>query len=469
MLGLLVVESFTHVLGTVGYVAIAGSALWISKHQKQIQLITISATVLLIAGYIFAISLQHPADEATFLVNRASAIIVIWFAHFFTLQYRKTQESEHRQRIELEDRKLAGERLRSSLEIYEAIARNFPVGWIGILDENLAYIVADGKGLGRIEKKATDVIGNNFSSVLETDKAEIYLKKALEGKSVGFEISFSNRTFEINASPFLGRQNTRWILVVVHDITTLKETETGLIKALEKERALGEMKSRFVTMASHEFRTPLTTIMSSTSLLSNYSGDKYMKEKAMHITRIKQSVKLLTGILDDFLSLGRLEDGDLQPNYKSINLQEFLEEVANETESLKHGNQQLIVKHSGEVKIVSDRHFLKAILYNLLSNAFKYSHTEGQVTLEAEAQNDLVNLRLTDFGIGILLEDQEHVFDRFFRGQNAVNIPGTGLGLCIVKKYVALMQGTITFTSKAEDSTTFTVQIPSMGVRELMV
>ncbi len=153
----------------------------------------------------------------------------------------------------------------------------------------------------------------------------------------------------------------------------------------------------------------------------------------------------------------------MQPNYESIDLTEFLEEVANETEALKHGNQQLVIKHSGEMRIVSDRHFLKAILHNLFSNAFKYSHSDGQVTFETEARNDLVNLRVTDFGIGILQEDQEHVFERFFRGQNVVNIPGTGLGLCIVRKYVALMQGTVTFTSKAEDSTTFIVHIPSMG------
>ncbi len=277
MLGLLAIEIFTHVLGTVGYIAIAVYALWLLEDRNQILFISISATVLLIIGYVFAISLQHPTDQGTFFVNRVSALIVIWFAYYFTLRYRKTQENERTQRIELEERRLAEERLRSSLEIYKAIARNFPVGWIGILDESMLYVVADGKGLGHAGINATDVIGKNFSNIIETNAGEPYLKEALEGKIVSFEINYNNRTLEVHASPFHVHQKKKWVLVVVHDITTLKETEAGLVKALEKERALGEMKSQFVTMASHEFRTPLATILSSASLLSNYSGDKYEK------------------------------------------------------------------------------------------------------------------------------------------------------------------------------------------------
>jgi DNA integrity scanning protein DisA with diadenylate cyclase activity len=137
MLGLFAGEIYTHILGNVAYVAIAAYALWRAKDHQEIHVIVIGATVLLIVGYFFAISMQQPADQATFLVNRASAIVVIWFAHYFTLRYRKTRENENRQRIELEERKLDQERLRSRLEIYQAIACNFPVGWIGILDGNL--------------------------------------------------------------------------------------------------------------------------------------------------------------------------------------------------------------------------------------------------------------------------------------------------------------------------------------------
>ena len=460
MLVLLVVEIFTHVLGTVGYVAIAGCALWLSKNTKQIQLIAISATVLLLVGYFLAIDLQHPSNQATYIVNRVSALVVIWFAYYFTLRYRKTQENEHTQRIELEERRLAETRLRSSLEIYEAIARNFPVGWIGILDEKKTYIVAGGKGLGRTGIRATDIIGQNFSHVLETDIAEPFLVEALNDKHVLFEIPYHSRVLEIHASPFQVHQKKKWILVVVHDITSLKEIEAGLVKALEKERALGEMKSQFVTMASHEFRTPLTTILSSASLLSSYSGEKYEKEKSSHIGRIKQSVKLLNGILNDFLLIDTLKDGDFKPVYRPINLVDFLKEIVNEVELFKQGNQTLRVNHSGVHTVMSDSQFLRSILHNLLSNAFKYSHSDDQILLEVEATNGELVIRVIDHGMGIPQEEQEYIFTRFFRAHNVVNIQGTGLGLSITKNYLDLLKGSIKFFSIQNDGSVFTVCVP---------
>lgn len=461
MLGLLVVEIFTHVLGTVGYIAIAVYALWLSEYRNQILLISISATVVLITGYVLAISLQQPADQATFFVNRASALVVIWFAHYFTLRYRKTQEIERTQRIELEERRLAEERLRSSLEIYAAIARNFPVGWIGILNESMDYIFVDGKGLSRTGIKEADIIGQNFYRVLKAEGAEPSLMKALEGKHVSFELSYNSRSLEIHASPFHVHQKKKWILVVVHDITTLKETEAGLVKALEKERALGEMKSQFVTMASHEFRTPLATILSSASLLSMYPRDKYENEKSTHIARIKQSVKLLNGMLNDFLSIDTLKEGEIKSEYEPINLIDLLKEVEHEVESLKGGHQTLRVNHSGVDTIVSSRQFLRSILHNLLSNAFKFSNHEDQILLEVEAGNKELILRVTDHGIGIPQEEQEYIFTRFFRAHNVVNIQGTGLGLSIVKKYLDLLNGSIEFSSDLNYGSIFTVRVPT--------
>lgn len=460
MLGLLIIETFTHVLGTVGYVAIAGYALWLSEQRKQIYLIAASATILLIAGYILAISLTHPADQATFLVNRATALVVIWFAQYFTIRYRATLEKERSQRMELEEHKLAEERLKSSLKIYKAIARNFPVGWMGILDENLNYVVADGKGLSRAGIKSMDVIGKSFSSVVKTNTAEPYLEEALGGKNVEFEVRFNNRILEVNGSQLLGIHKDRWILVVVHDITTLKETEDELIKALEKERALGEMKSQFVTMASHEFRTPLTTILSSAYLLSNYSGDKLEKEKNTHVSRIKQSVKQLNDILGNFLFLQRLEEEGLRLNREAIDLPHVLSEIAIEAEALRHSTQTFVLRHSGGNSIVCDIQVLKTILNNLLSNAFKFSPADGQVTLEAVVQNGLVLFRISDNGMGILHYDQPHIFKKFFRGKNAANIQGTGLGLAIVQQHLQAIPGSeISFSSEPGKKTVFTVSL----------
>lgn len=460
MVVLVIVEVTTHVLATVGFIAIAAYTLWLSEHPKQIFLVSISATFLLILGYILAISLEHPNDQATFFVNRVSALIVIWFAYYFTLRYRKTQCNEQTQRIELEERKLAEERLNSSFEIHKTIARNFPIGWIGILDESMKYIVADGKGLDRIGLKTMDMIGKEFSIMSETGGAQSYLKEALEGKEVSFEGVFKKRIFEIHASPFQVDQTKHWILVVVHDITTLKETEARLIRSLEKERALGEMKSQFIMMASHEFRTPLTTILSSSSLLSMYSGDKYENEKNTHIGRIKQSVKLLENILSDFLSIDTLKEGEINPLYELINLVDFLTEVAHEVDSLKGHTQMLSVRHSGEELITSDRQFLRGILHNLLSNAFKYSHPDDQILLESETTSEKLMIRVTDRGIGIPLDEQEYIFTRFFRARNASNIQGTGLGLHIAKNYIELLRGSIDFSSDLNKGSVFLVTLP---------
>ncbi len=458
-LGLFVIEIFTHVLGNVAYVAIAGYALWITKDHAQITVITIVATILLIMGYGIVVSLPQSEDHLTFFVNRISALIVLWFEYFFILRYRSTQAKELSQRKELEQRQLEEERLKSSLEIYQAIARNFPIGWIGILDETFTYIVADGQGFGATGIKAGDLIGKKFSDILENSKNEMYLKEVLQGKTVEFEISHKDRIFEINASPLHGRVQSKWMLVVVHDITTVKETETGLIKALEKEQELGELKSRFITMASHEFRTPLTTIMTSASLLSGYDRDKYENEKNAHLARIKRSVNLLTDILKNFLSLGKVDVEEMQPHYETFHFREFLDELIEENESLRPSNQKLTIKHSGAAKIVSDKNYLKTILHNLLSNAFQYSLQGGQVLLETRYQSGLLNVRVTDYGIGIPQADQKYIFEHFFRGQNAVNIKGTGLGLCIVQQYVKILKGSIDFQSVPGEGTIFTLSL----------
>lgn len=466
MAGILVTEIFTHVLGNVAYVAVAAGTYWLSKGRNQIYFVGSFGTLVLIIGYVFAITLQEPTDQLTFFVNRVSALIAIWLAGYFTIHYQKVQTEKLRQREEIEQRKLAEERLRSSQEMHEAIAKNFPNGWIGLLNEDLRYVFADGRGLGRAGVKAGDVIRNKFTNTIRNDGIEQCLKDAQNGKSSTFEIGLNNRTFEVNASPFQGTQKQKWVLTVAHDITTLKETEAELVKALQKERELHEMKSRFVTMASHEFRTPLATIMSSAGLLDNYTNDKHSDSIHKHIARIKGSVKLLTEVLNDFLSLGRLEEGTIVPRYESIGILDFLNEVLEEMKPLTRDNLEIIVKNSIDVSIISDKDFLRIILHNLLSNAFKYSRPSNQVVIEIYPEQGRCKIKITDHGMGILPEDQEHIFERFFRGQNAMNIQGTGLGLCIARRYAKLLQGEITFSSTPEKETVFTLDVPDQCVPE---
>lgn len=461
MVILLVIEIRTHVLGTVGYVALAGSALWLSERKSQLLTITICASILLITGYLLAISLNHPKDQTTFVVNRLAALVVVWSALYFTLRHRDTQARELKHRQELEEIRLEEERLKSSLKIYQAIARNFSVGWIGILDENLTYVVADGKGLTRVGLSANKITGQSFTHVFRSEVLRSSLEEARGGQNVKFEVQLNGRTLEVVACPLLGIHKDQWILVVVHDITTLKETEGQLVKALERERKLGEMKSQFVTMASHEFRTPLATILSSASLLSAYTGDKLEKDKGKHIARIKHSVRQLTDILSEFLLLQRLEEEGVKLYREEISLPLFLDELRSETELLKQDAQQeLTIAHTGKETLVSDPQVLKKILYNLMSNAFKFSPGNGLVTLEAVVQNGFAQFHVSDAGIGIRSEDREHIFKKFFRGQNAANIQGVGLGLTIVDHYIkAMPECEISFSSVPEKKTVFTVSV----------
>lgn len=242
----------------------------------------------------------------------------------------------------------------------------------------------------------------------------------------------------------------------------LKQMEEELLQALEKERELGELKSRFVTTASHEFRTPLSTILSSVFLLENFTGDQYEISKGTHFKRIKRSVNNMTAILNDFLSLSKLEEGRIKASLEDTDIPACIQEIIDEMESIKKPGQTIHYSLSGsENTVLFDKQFLRNILINLISNAIKFSGANDKIDIISKVEHDQFKLQIVDQGIGIPEEDQRHLFKRFFRAHNVMNIEGTGLGLNIVKKYVELMQGNITFLSIPDKGTTFTITFPS--------
>lgn len=246
---------------------------------------------------------------------------------------------------------------------------------------------------------------------------------------------------------------------------SLRETEKNLTKSLVVERELGELKSRFVTMASHEFRTPLTTILSSVFLLENGKEENKQRSDETHFGKIRKSVKNLTDILNDFLSLSKLEEGKVSPTYSLTDIKAFTEEIIEEVCTLKKPGQSILFSHSGKNDPQAvDKQILKTILVNLLSNAVKFSPTGGNIELYSLVENDQLKISVSDQGIGIPEEEHQHLFTRFFRAANAQNIEGTGLGLNIVKKYIDLMQGTIEFKSGLDQGTKFIVTIPIISV-----
>lgn len=455
-------EYLTHTLLTVAYIAIAGLAFWFSIKRRHTIFIAFLTSAFLITGYYVSLEWIAQLNQFTILFNRLLALGTVWSALYFTLRYREAQWYELKQRNELQDRIMAEERLKSSEEMYKAIARNFPEGWIGLLDQDLRYVFAEGKGLVCKSLKPATLVGKKFTDTIQGSSQHIeeFLQKTLHGNEVSFEMICNNISYEVNSTPFKNGHTGHRILVVVHDIHALKKTEKELTLALEKERQLGEMKSRFVTLASHEFRTPLTTILSSAFLLESYTGEKFEMNKVTHLGRIKRSVKILTEILNDFLSLGKLEEGEIKPNLSDFDYAKFLSELEKEVEPLKRGQQKLSIHHTGETIINSDKQVLRNILYNLISNAFKYTNNEDEIILESVLTDGVLTVSVTDHGMGIPEDEQQYIFKRFYRAQNAFNIQGTGLGLNIVKRYVKLLEGSIHFTSKPYEKTEFILSVP---------
>ncbi len=239
-----------------------------------------------------------------------------------------------------------------------------------------------------------------------------------------------------------------------------KKAEEETKKALKKEKDLNELKSRFVSMASHEFRTPLSTILSSASLIGRYNDPGTETKRLKHIDKIKLAISNLNNILNDFLSLAKLEEGKTGLEIIQIDLCTIVTDVIEEFESIKHENQSIECKTSFHESIKSDPKILKNIFINLISNALKYSKDDSKTTIFIDQEDSEVVIRIKDQGIGIPEAEQQHLFERFFRAKNAINIQGTGLGLNIVKKYVEMLSGSITFESRENDGTTFTVRLP---------
>lgn len=227
----------------------------------------------------------------------------------------------------------------------------------------------------------------------------------------------------------------------------LEKSRDELTVALEKEKVLNDLKSRFVSMASHEFRTPLSTILSSVSLIDKYTSEHDQDKRQKHIERIKAQVKTLISILEEFLSLGKLEEGSIQEKKQAFNIREMMTELISEMSHLTKDGQHFVFNCTGSEAVYLDRNLLHSVLVNLVSNAIKYSGDKGKIEITVHHTPNLLSISIKDNGIGISEEDLKHLTDRFFRGTNAINIQGTGLGLHIVKKYLEVMNGCISFTS----------------------
>jgi PAS domain S-box-containing protein len=247
---------------------------------------------------------------------------------------------------------------------------------------------------------------------------------------------------------------------LLNTLEQLEQRKDELAKALAAEQELGELKSRFVSMASHEFRTPLTAVLTSASLIEKYPATEQQDKRLRHLERIKQSVNHLNDILEEFLSVGRIEEGKVQARPARLELAALLQDTVADVQGLLKAGQTIEQEVRCPTPLWLDPSLLRKILVNLLSNALKYSGENSEVRVAATCAEGQLTLTVQDQGVGISEEDQQRLFERFFRARNVTNIPGTGLGLYIIAKYLELMGGTIALQSTLGVGTTVTLTIP---------
>jgi PAS domain S-box-containing protein len=279
---------------------------------------------------------------------------------------------------------------------------------------------------------------NDITLRKEAQKAIMQLNEQLEKKVLERTYSLQETVKKLN-----------------FQIAETQEKDKELRAALVKEKELGELKSRFVSVASHEFRTPLSTILSSTYLMQKYVNGEDQPKREKHIQRILSSVNLLTDILNDFLSVGKIEEGKIQARFSWFDIKKSISETITEMQSISKKGQVIKYNHEGNLEVELDPAMLKHITLNLLSNAIKFSPENSEIHISTNVTDKSIELRVKDQGLGISKEDQEHLFERFFRAQNVMNIQGTGLGLHIVSKYVEQMKGIIRCFSEQEKGTEF--------------
>ncbi|MBT8324829.1 MAG: GHKL domain-containing protein, partial [Winogradskyella sp.] len=269
----------------------------------------------------------------------------------------------------------------------------------------------------------------------------------------------------------IGEKNV--IVSIILDITerkeyttrlenTVKERTEQLEDALNKEKELNELKTKFLTMVSHEFKTPLSGILTSAYLIKKYNTTEEQAKRKKHIKVISQKVDYLTMILDDFLSLENLESGTYHYKMNNFHISRVINEVVyNANMILKEGQQIIYPNNIDDLVMHQDEKILELILSNILNNAIKYSKQNSKIKLSVKQQNSETVFSIEDYGLGIPEQDIDKIFTRYFRAENVLHIQGTGIGLNLVRSHVENMGGSISIKSKENSLTTVTVILPT--------
>lgn len=460
------------------------------REKNDVMLLVIASTVLAIIGAAFKLD-EAPLDQL--LSERVASLFGIWVAGFFVIRFIGLRNEEEVQQerfkalfqfasngILLTDRKGRIVLANPSAEELFGYERG---GLVGLTVEKLipsryherhrehreyyhrsprARTMGIGLDLFGMRRDGTEFPVEVSLSPFQTPHGDFTVAFLVDNTyRKNYEHSILNQKQELaNLTHALQVLNETLETKVSERTTELEQAKNDLAGALDKERELGELKSRFVSMASHEFRTPLSAVLSSASLIASYAERQDYENIKKHTERIKNAVNGLNTILTEFLSLGKLEEGHIRPNMETMNLPAVVHEVANEMKNLFRAGQDFLYSHEGPETVLLDAGLLRNIMINLVSNAIKYSPEKSRITVRSMVDGQYAHISVRDEGIGIPDSDQKHLFSRFFRASNATNIHGTGLGLYIVRRYVDMMNGQIGYRSEMNKGSEFWVKFP---------
>ena len=358
--------------------------------------------------------------------------------------------------------------------------------------ENMLSLIFDTAGIGlclsedssliiRINKEFNNVFDleyedhryNNLVEILADHVVEFkngtthitseLLYDSLNGKTFEIQTNKNHKYIFINSARLSREDNTQYYVTAITDITAQKEAESDIRKALEKEKELHDLKTNFISMISHEFRTPLTTILSYTQLLKKYRQQWTHEQQEIYLDNIEIGVKRMTNLLNDALLIGQGQSGFLIYNPRECDVKKMIEDVIRDlVVSFDFKREILYSIDIQQTTLILDDKLLRQVLHNLVSNALKYSNQDTSVEVNVVADDSNLYLTVTDKGIGIpekYLSDGK-IFEAFVRADNVGNVSGTGLGMAIIKNAIELQNGTIQIESVQNLGTTIKVSVP---------
>ena len=341
---------------------------------------------------------------------------------------------------------------------------------IYILDSKACFTEYNPAFEKHFNKQKPALLGDSFYSLFDEEDQEEFRQKRNQLFKEGFlafekRLNYSSNSskdlifFESTSQSAFGK--AAGIVGVILDITEIKESERKTLNALNAEKELTELRTKFFSHASHEFRTPLTTIQSSVELISMLNPKLFTQKNNPHIEQIFTSISYMQELLDDILTINKADTGKFISNLEVLNLFEFINSLKEEIESNDKFNHQInLTCDNRNQTIIGDKKTLRLIFSNIITNSLKYSPAYSTIGIKIYQSDCHMAVRITDNGIGIPIEEQDHIFEPFFRASNAGEIKGTGLGLSLVKKLIDQHKGTIDFHSVPNKETEFIVSLP---------